>query len=393
MFQRSNDIDCFLIHFFKGKLLNHQRLIEFSTTNDGRTNEQSTNVDEACRDEDDVDDVSQDDGEFDDDDDDDDDNNESNRIVMKRSGFIDENANNDEAKSNNITQEGIENSMRSIDIDEQSEVNLTDEQQINRLRKRTRRRRRRRRRRKNAGNQVTATKSKYELFNINAEQINPQSSSPAPASKPSRLTSESFASQEHNANSGLRVRRAILWIKVDAINRQGQNEEWTTAHRPHSANTRRQFTLWVFHIAQPFCKSKRKTRRVNLSFSLKYPCRVYSLWPQPFDIFVFVWKISSFLLCFVQELNQKTVMSASKNVQFSKLGWQKLDVTSSIRQWYADGAKTRLQLLIDCSGCADFVKIHLFDENPSKASTKSNDGVYIIFTLNHLICSADLTVN
>lgn len=363
--------------FFLGKLLNHQRLIEFSTTNDGRTNEQSINVDEACRDGDDVDDVSQDDNEFDDDDDDD--NNESNRIVMKRSEFID--ANKDEAKSNNITQEGIENSMRSIDIDEQLQVNLTDEQQINRLRKRTRRRRRRRRRRKNAGNQVTATKSKIELFNINAEQINPQSSSPASASKPSRLTSESFASQEHNANSGVRVRRAILWIKVDAINRQGQNE----AHRPHSANSRRQFTLWVFHIAQPFCKSKRKTRRVNLSFSLKYLCRVYSLWPQPFDIFISVWKIFSFLLRFVQELNQKTVMSASKNVQFSKLGWQKLDVTSSIRQWYAEGAKTRLQLLIDCSGCGDSVKIHLFDENPSKASTKTNDGVYISLTSNYPI--------
>lgn len=71
-------------------------------------------------------------------------------------------------------------------------------------------------------------------------------------------------------------------------------------------------------------------------------------------------------------------MSATKNVQFTKLGWQKLDVTSSVRQWYADGAKSRLRLLIDCSGCGDLVKIHLFNDNPAKKSTKLNDGIIIV---------------
>lgn len=78
-------------------------------------------------------------------------------------------------------------------------------------------------------------------------------------------------------------------------------------------------------------------------------------------------------------------MSATKNVQFTKLGWQKLDVTSSVRQWYADGAKARLRLLIDCSGCGDLVKIHLFDDNPPKPIAKSDDGMHLFIVKSRML--------
>lgn len=74
-------------------------------------------------------------------------------------------------------------------------------------------------------------------------------------------------------------------------------------------------------------------------------------------------------------------MSANKNVQLTKLGWQKLDVTSSVRQWYADGARSRLRLLIDCSGCGNLVKIHLFDESSSKPPANSDSGNQICYSV------------
>lgn len=52
----------------------------------------------------------------------------------------------------------------------------------------------------------------------------------------------------------------------------------------------------------------------------------------------------------------------------SHLGWQKLDVTVPVRQWYATGGKSRLRFLVDCSGCVDRFKIHLFDSKPAKDS-------------------------
>lgn len=57
----------------------------------------------------------------------------------------------------------------------------------------------------------------------------------------------------------------------------------------------------------------------------------------------------------------------------TRLGWQKVDVTSTVRHWYADSARTRLRFLVDCSGCGDHVNIHLFnDSSGTRKSTKHN---------------------
>ncbi|XP_031629520.1 protein PF14_0175 isoform X2 [Contarinia nasturtii] len=128
-------------------------------------------------------------------------------------------------------------------------------------------------------------------------------------------------------NSDTRVRRAFLWIKVDeAIN----NKKSPKKHKPkglHHRNGKHHrtnfFRLWVFHIVEP-----------------------------------------------TLEPNQHIKLSASKSVHVSRLGWQKLDVTSTVRQWYAYGGKTRLRFLVDCSGCMDRIKIHLFDGNKQIKTAK-----------------------
>lgn len=165
--------------------------------------------------------------------------------------------------ANNETQDAITAS----DDGERTKMKCTEEQRIKRQRKRKRRRRRRRRKRKSIAHQITFAVSKDASFNINAERVMPESSSDADESQ--RITSNSFASRKLNANMGLRVRRAILWIKVDTINGNGQYKKWTTARRlNHSANPKSQFTLWVFHIVEPYCKSRSHSRRV-MCFWLK----------------------------------------------------------------------------------------------------------------------------
>ncbi|XP_017481559.1 PREDICTED: uncharacterized protein LOC108370686 [Rhagoletis zephyria] len=57
---------------------------------------------------------------------------------------------------------------------------------------------------------------------------------------------------------------------------------------------------------------------------------------------------------------QSPQLCASFNVDTINLGWQKFDITSTIRNWYARVPMEKLRLLIDCTGCGKYV-LHLFD--------------------------------
>jgi inhibin beta len=67
------------------------------------------------------------------------------------------------------------------------------------------------------------------------------------------------------------------------------------------------------------------------------------------------------MLC-LQEFDEYTEMAASLPVSLSTLGWQKFDLTATVRTWYSSGTaiKERLRLLVDCSGCGDLVEAVLF---------------------------------
>ncbi|KAG5669682.1 hypothetical protein PVAND_017565 [Polypedilum vanderplanki] len=66
-----------------------------------------------------------------------------------------------------------------------------------------------------------------------------------------------------------------------------------------------------------------------------------------------------------EKLRDRIEFSVSKEITLSKLGWNKVDVTSLLKKWYAEhyskvtlvgNKESRLQLFIDCTGC---VRNHL----------------------------------
>lgn len=70
-------------------------------------------------------------------------------------------------------------------------------------------------------------------------------------------------------------------------------------------------------------------------------------------------------------MEQRTKVCATKKIHISRLGWQKLDVTSSVRHWYTHGNQNRLKFLVDCSGCAGRVHVHLFDDKTQNSNSNS----------------------
>lgn len=69
----------------------------------------------------------------------------------------------------------------------------------------------------------------------------------------------------------------------------------------------------------------------------------------------------------LQEFEERTKLSASLPVTLSSLGWKTFDVTSTVKEWYASPHKDRLRLLVECSGCGDYVTPVLF-EDPRQAN-------------------------
>lgn len=62
-----------------------------------------------------------------------------------------------------------------------------------------------------------------------------------------------------------------------------------------------------------------------------------------------------------------TRFCASWEVNRNHLGWQKIDLTSTIREWYSSKQSSRLRLLIDCTGCGQMYHLQLFETIDEKA--------------------------
>lgn len=77
-------------------------------------------------------------------------------------------------------------------------------------------------------------------------------------------------------------------------------------------------------------------------------------------------------------MDQRTKVCATKKIHISRLGWQKLDVTSTVRHWYTHGSQNRLKFLVDCSGCAGRVHVHLFDEKSPNLNSKTKNRPNVI---------------
>lgn len=65
--------------------------------------------------------------------------------------------------------------------------------------------------------------------------------------------------------------------------------------------------------------------------------------------------------CFFQDFAKISKLCTIKTVPVSKLGWQSIDLTSTVKDWYKQSNNEKLKLLIDCSGCRDIIDVHLFN--------------------------------
>lgn len=86
------------------------------------------------------------------------------------------------------------------------------------------------------------------------------SSVPLPSTQPEtyRVQRKRYYQRDPNGNMDVRVRRAFLWIKVDAIDTNKSNGKKTKSLNKHKAKLNRErnqmrkhFRLWVFHIVEP----------------------------------------------------------------------------------------------------------------------------------------------
>jgi hypothetical protein len=70
--------------------------------------------------------------------------------------------------------------------------------------------------------------------------------------------------------------------------------------------------------------------------------------------------------------------SVSQEITLSKIGWNKVDVTSLVRKWYNNSGKDSkglLQLLVDCTGCLrNRLQVQLLsDETRQKGATQTEE--------------------
>lgn len=120
--------------------------------------------------------------------------------------------------------------------------------------------------------------------------------------------------EEQGVSPELRVKVATLWVRVDfrpSVPREFRN------------GPDRNLTLWLFKV------TKLHSNATHLSG---------------------------------KEFDEYTEMAASLPLTLSALGWQKFELTSTVRAWYASrkASRERLRLLVDCSGCSDMVEAVLF---------------------------------
>uniref|UniRef100_A0A182PG96 TGF-beta family profile domain-containing protein n=1 Tax=Anopheles epiroticus TaxID=199890 RepID=A0A182PG96_9DIPT len=45
----------------------------------------------------------------------------------------------------------------------------------------------------------------------------------------------------------------------------------------------------------------------------------------------------------------------------SGLGWQQIDLTNAVRQWHGEKRNDSLKLFVDCSGCGNKIRVHIFE--------------------------------
>lgn len=187
----------------------------------------------------------------------------------------------DDANSN-----GVDIDQMNANANAKQYADADDIESNKRQRQRQRQQQRHRHRRKysndrhqlNGVHNVDARNATLARRNLNAEQM------------PMDSVSAEFNGKSSKIHMNTDVKRAILWIKVDAIkpNKSTRTERARRRESHHHHHSHRQsepepqpqqrrknhkkqlpkrneFTLWVFRIAEPYCKRKNLSKSVNIS--------------------------------------------------------------------------------------------------------------------------------
>ncbi|XP_039496412.1 inhibin beta chain isoform X1 [Drosophila santomea] len=86
---------------------------------------------------------------------------------------------------------------------------------------------------------------------------------------------------------------------------------------------------------------------------------------------IWVFQLSTSINITEMGIEKAIIFRASFDVDTKNLGWQKFDLTDTIRDWYSHTSHEKLRLLIDCTGCAGRYSLHLFQT--SKLRGNSSD--------------------
>uniref|UniRef100_A0A182W579 TGF-beta family profile domain-containing protein n=1 Tax=Anopheles minimus TaxID=112268 RepID=A0A182W579_9DIPT len=63
-----------------------------------------------------------------------------------------------------------------------------------------------------------------------------------------------------------------------------------------------------------------------------------------------------------EEFSKHTEMIAKHTIPHeSGLGWQQIDLTNAVRQWHGEKRNDSLKLFVDCSGCGNKIRVHIFE--------------------------------
>uniref|UniRef100_A0A182UYC8 TGF-beta family profile domain-containing protein n=2 Tax=Anopheles merus TaxID=30066 RepID=A0A182UYC8_ANOME len=63
-----------------------------------------------------------------------------------------------------------------------------------------------------------------------------------------------------------------------------------------------------------------------------------------------------------EEFSKHTEMIAKHTIPLETgLGWQQIDLTNAVRQWHGEKRNDSLKLFVDCSGCGNKIRVHIFE--------------------------------
>ncbi|XP_059609837.1 inhibin beta chain [Phlebotomus argentipes] len=124
---------------------------------------------------------------------------------------------------------------------------------------------------------------------------------------------EFSTNQDQPATQELRVRTATLWIRLDVVGRK---------RKRRSIQSRHEITLWIFQLLE----APHNTSRTFHD----------------------------------HEFDRIARMSATSRVALTHASWHKVDVTLTVRRWFAQIHAEPLRFLVDCSGCRGRAHVHSF---------------------------------